>query len=78
MRARLVRRFVGGPGPRIRLASDPGARGEVHELGNGLGLHAFHDARPVELDGLLDHAEVGGNLLVEPACRQRFENLALA
>ena len=50
----------------------------MHQFCNGLGLHSLHDAGAVKLDGLFDDAEVAGNLLVEPAGRNRRLHLALA
>ena len=50
----------------------------MHQFGDRLCLHSLHDAGPVELDRLLDHAEIGGDLLVELSRGQRSEDLALA
>ena len=44
----------------------------------GLRLHSLHDPRAMEFDGLLDDAEIGRDLLVEPASRHRNQYFALA
>jgi hypothetical protein len=62
-------RWRGAVGWRRRSA-DPEPPGDRHQLGAGFHLHPVHDPGAMELDGLLDHAQVRRDLLVELSRRQ--------
>ena len=49
-----------------------------HQRRNGTDLHLLHDMRAVHFDRLLDRSEVVGDLLVQPTCDDRIEDLTLA
>ncbi len=52
--------------------------GQAHELGDAADLQLRHHAPAMHLDGFLDRAEIGGDLLVEAPAHHVMENLALA
>src|SRR5450755_1268735 len=63
---------------RWHYPTEPEPRGDEHQLSHRSCLHPPHDSGAMELDGLLDHAKIPGDLLVEPARRQRSQHFALA
>src|SRR5215831_767522 len=73
-----------GDGPKLHLGSVAGLpaeaelRGDQHQLRGGVRLEVLHDPRAVELDRLLDDAEVRGDLLVQLPLCEPLEHLALA
>lgn len=51
---------------------------QAREIGDRTHVHLPHHAGAVNLDGLLDNAEIAGDLLVQPAGHDVAEHLALA
>lgn len=56
----------------------PGGDGHAHQLRQGLGLHALHHPRAVEVDGLHADFQLLGHLAAGIAAHQRQEHVALA
>ena len=52
-------------------------RRDMHQFGDGLGLHPLHDAGAVKFHRLLDHTHICRDLLVELACSHCRQNLSL-
>src|SRR5262245_10885390 len=71
----LVQGRQGPAGPSGRAGPEPPVG--VDELGDGLGLHLFHDLRPVRLDRALGGSQGGRDLLVQAAGHDEVEDLSL-
>src|SRR4051794_29602211 len=62
----------------LHCASEIHSFGQAHELGNVADLQLRHHAPAMHLDGFLNRAEIGGDLLVQASADHVMEDLTLA